>query len=101
MIQVTNPALLSAGPDGFAVDLTPLAKKPLLTRDEALVVRLHKVFAAGGDTAGPYAVELSPAETARLGEALETLARARAWPPDVQRMNSDLRARLQSSPPAT
>jgi hypothetical protein len=99
VIQVTNPALLSTGPDGFAVDLTPFKKKPLLTHDELLVVRLHEVFAAGGDTAGPYAVELSATEAARLGETLATLARAREWPPDMQRMNSDLRARLHASAP--
>jgi hypothetical protein len=101
VIQVTNPTLLRTGPDGFAVDLAPLEKKPLLTHDEVLVVRLHEVFAAGGDTAGPYAVELSLREAARLGEALATLARAREWPPDVQQMNGNLRARLQPSPPAT
>ena len=95
VIQGTNPSLLRTGADGFAVDLTPLKKKPLLTHDELLVVRLHQVFAAGGDTAGPYAIELSAAEAARLGEMLATLARARQWPPDVQRMNNDLRARLQ------
>ena len=78
------------------MDLTPLKTKPLLTIDELLVVRLHKVFAAGGDTAGPYAVELSSSESTRLGEALEKLARAREWPPDMQRMNRDLRARLNS-----
>jgi hypothetical protein len=101
VIQVTNPALLRTGPEGFAVDLTPFKKKPLLTHDELLVVRLHEVFAAGGDVAGPYAVELSITEAARLGEALETLARAREWPPDVQQMNSNLRARLHPSPPPT
>ncbi len=101
VIQVTNTGLLRTGPDGFAVDLTPFKKKPLLTHDELLIVRLHQVFAAGGDAAGPFAVELSVTEAARLGETLETLARAREWPPDVQRMNSNLRARLRPSPPAT
>ena len=96
VIQVTSPALLCAGPDGYTVDLTPLEKKPQLTSDEILVVRLHEVFAAGGDSAGPYAVELSVTEAARLGESLHTLARAREWPPDVQRMNNDLRARLHA-----
>lgn len=94
VIQTTNPALLRSGGDGFEVDLTPLKKKPLLTRDELLVVRLHQAFAAGAETSGPYAVELSAAETARLGETLETLARARQCPADMQRMSSNLRSRL-------
>lgn len=93
VIQVTSPGLLRTGPDGFTVDLTPLEKKPQLTGDELLVVRLHQVFAAGGET---YAVELSAAEATRLGGVLKAVARARQWPPDVQRMNRDLRAKLQT-----
>lgn len=96
MIQVTNPGLLRTGPDGFAVDLTPLEKKPQLSHDELLVVRLHEIFGAGAQT-GPYAVDLSVSEALRVHQALEILARAREWPPDVQRMNRDLRARLQES----
>ncbi len=95
VIQATNPGLLRDEAGGFAVDLTPLKKKPLLTSDELLVVRLHQVFAAGGEKSARYTVELSAAQAARLAEVLEAVARAREWPPDVQRMNSDLRARLQ------
>jgi hypothetical protein len=98
VIQVTSPGLLRTGPEGFTVDLTPLAKKPRLTSDELLVVRLHEKFAAGGET---YAVELNDAQAARLGAVLAAVASARPWPPDVERMNRDLRARLHpSEPPA-
>jgi hypothetical protein len=93
VIQVTSPGLLRTGPEGFTVDLTPLEKKPQLTSDELLVVRLHEVFAAGGET---YAVELSAAEAARLGGVLKAVARARQWPPAVKRKNSNRRARLQT-----
>ncbi len=94
VIQVTNPALLiKAGPEGFAVDLAPLEKKPQLTADEQLIVRLHEIFGSGAQ-AGPYAVDLSLTEAARVHQALEILARAREWPADMQRMNRDLRARL-------
>ncbi|NDQ58015.1 MAG: hypothetical protein GZ088_13165 [Acidipila sp.] len=95
IIQITNPAMLRAGSDGFAVDLTSLEKKPQLSPDELLLVRLHEDFAAGGD-AGPYPIELSPAEATRLCTALEILARARQWPADMERLNDNLRSRLQN-----
>ena len=95
IIQITSPELLRAGPGGFAVDLTPLEKKPVLSDDELLLVRLHEVFATGGE-AGPYAIELSPAEATRLCTALEILARARQWPADMVRLNENLRSRLQN-----
>ena len=95
IIQITNPAMLRAGSDGFAVDLTSLEKKPQLSPDELLLVRLHEAFATGGD-AGPYPIELSPAEATRLCTALEILARARQWPPDMERLNDNLCSRLQN-----
>ena len=87
--------MLRTGPGGFAVDLTPLEKKPVLSDDELLLVRLHEVFAIGGES-GPYAIELSPAEATRLCTALEILARARKWPADMEHLNANLRSRLQN-----
>ena len=95
IIQITDPAMLRAGSGGFAVDLTPLEKKPQLSPDELLLVRLHEVFAAGGES-GPYAIDFTPTEATRLCTALEILARGRKWPADMENLNASLRSRLQN-----
>jgi hypothetical protein len=93
MIQVTRPALLKPSSDGFDVDVTPLLSQKDLNDDERLVLRIYGMI-SGGVEKSTLALDLTPAEAARLSRALSLVERARAWPPDALALTRKLRARL-------
>ena len=107
VVRVVNPRMLSSGPDGFTVDLTPLQQKEHLTSDEQLLVKLYGILArqnAGGPPAaepaeaGTFEIELLAEETARLNETLAQLERIQDWPEDVLSMSRAVRERLRGEP---
>jgi len=75
------------------VDVTPLLDQKDLNDDERLVLRLYGVLSGGAEKPA-LAVDLTPAEAARLGRALSLVEKARAWPADALALTRKLRARL-------
>ena len=105
VVRVVNPRMLSSGPDGFTVDLTPLQQKEHLNSDEQLLVKLYGILArpnagrqAAAAEAGTFEIELLAEETARLNETLAQLERMQDWPEDVLSMSRAVRERLRGAP---
>lgn len=93
MIQVTRPSLLTPSGDGFDVDVAPLLAQQDLNEDERLVLRLYGVL-SHGDASSSISLDLTPAESSRLGRALSLVEASRAWPADAQALCRALRSRL-------
>lgn len=96
LIQLANPRLLRSSPEGYSVDLSPLEGKPALTAEEALIVRLHDLFATA-EEGREIAVELSQADIGRVTAALGVLELRGKLPPDVVPLSRSLRTRLAAA----
>ena len=97
VVRAIDPRMLQQGADGFTVDLGPLEKKPSLSGDEELLVKLRAAFGSA-DAEGNYQVELSPAESSRLASTLEVLEKLQPWPEDVLALCQGVRTRLTGVP---